>query len=128
MELCRDQQETKCGDIQMAQGRSVSRHPRIGRTDIVEFRPEQTRMKVGAIKGTIGTARKIKDWKALDRAIDELIAEQQEFIAWWDAMVTPEQQIGLKHRSHQAATTMSAADATDQTGISKQQVSRWRDR
>jgi hypothetical protein len=85
-------------------------------------------MKVGAIKGAIGTARKIKDWKALDRAIDELIAEQQEFIAWWDAMVTPEQQIGLKHRSHQAGTTMSAADATDQTGISKQQVSRWRDR
>src|SRR6516162_8991742 len=90
MEFRGYQQKTKCGDIQMAQGRSVPRHSRLDQSEIVKFRPDQTRMKLGAIKGAIGTARKIKDWKALDRAIDELIAEQQAFVAWWDAMVTPE--------------------------------------
>jgi hypothetical protein len=93
---------------------------------VAKFRPDQTRMKVGAVKGAIGTARKIKDWKALDRAIDELIAEQQAFVAWWDAVVTPLEK--NRKTGRQMGTSLSADDATVQTGISKQQVSRWRDR
>jgi phage N-6-adenine-methyltransferase len=95
---------------------------------VAEFNPTQTRMKLGALKGAVGHARKIKDWEALDRAIDEVIAEQRKFIAFWNGNVTPGGKGGdRKSKNHgpNSATVISAAAATKQTGISKQQVNRW---
>jgi hypothetical protein len=94
---------------------------------LIKFNPKQTRMKVGALKGAIGTARKIEDWKALDRAIDELITEQHAFVAWWDDKVGQGQGPG---RGKTVAKTglFSVTAATAQTGVSKQQVSTWRGR
>ena len=50
------------------------------------------------------------------------------FTAWWGTNVTPGKDAGLKHRSPRTGTTIPAADATGQTGISKQQVNRWNTR
>jgi hypothetical protein len=96
---------------------------------LTEFNPQQTRMKVGALKSAIGLARKIQEWEALDIAIDELIAEQRSFVAWWDANVTPGGQGGdrkSKDHGHQKMTVISVTAATAQTGVTKQQVSKWR--
>src|SRR5215831_5296174 len=76
---------------------------------LTEFRPEQTRMKVGAIRGAIGHAKKIKDWDALDRAIDELIGEQREFVGWWHANVTPSHGAG-RGKKNAAAHCFSVRD------------------
>jgi hypothetical protein len=92
---------------------------------LTEFRPEQTRMKVGAIRGAIGHAKKIKDWPSLERAINELIDEQRGFVAWWQANVTPSHGAG-RGKKNAAAHCFSVRDATDQTGISQPQVSRWK--
>jgi hypothetical protein len=85
----------------------------------------QTRMKLGALKGAIGHARKIKDWEALDRAIDEVIAEQRKFTAWWGTNVTPAKGFAPHKTKSRNGDLVSAAAATAQTGICKQQVYRW---
>lgn len=54
---------------------------------------------------------------------------QAAFVAWWDANVTPNDEatrFGNNPKAIPAKTSISAADATAQTGISVQQVSRWR--
>lgn len=53
-------------------------------------------------------------------------SEQAEFVAWWDGAV--------RERGQRSNVTdhdtfgLVASDATEQTGISKMQVSRWRKR
>jgi hypothetical protein len=59
------------------------------------------------------------------------IVEQQAFVAWWDATVTPGSAEAGPGRGKKGVTErghLLAKDATAQTGISKQQVSRWRGR
>jgi hypothetical protein len=85
-------------------------------------------MKVGALKGAIGTAKKIADWEALDTAIDEVVAEQRTFVAWWDKAVTPRRNAALVHAKKHERDMLSMADATAETGITQPQVSRWRKR
>jgi hypothetical protein len=63
----------------------------------------------------------------LSDTIEALIAEQAAFVAWWSANVTPGQnpgRAGNKSRAKSGAIPMTDAEA--QTGITKQQVSRWR--
>ena len=60
-------------------------------------------------------AKRLKDWPALERAVEVKIAEQQAFVAWWDANVSPR---GLGG---------SAESVEASTSITKKQVSRMRD-
>jgi phage N-6-adenine-methyltransferase len=91
-------------------------------------------MKLGALKSAATMARRIKDWGALDKAVKEIIAEQREFVSWWNKDVSPGETRGLKIGSKPAVTktgqraTIPARDATAGTGITKQQVSKWRGR
>jgi phage N-6-adenine-methyltransferase len=94
---------------------------------VIKFNPKQTLMKVGALKGAIDTARKIEDWEALNKAIDELIAEQPSFVAWWDDKVGPGQGPG-RGKTVTKTGLFSVTKATAQTGVTKQQVSIWRGR
>ena len=70
----------------------------------------------------------IRDWDALERAIDAEIAEQRQFVAWWAVNVTVRQSPGGKDRASNAdqRSMVSVEDATRETHISQQQVSRWR--
>ena len=56
-----------------------------GSRAIVKFNPKQTRMKLGALKEGVKLAAKIKDWEALEAAIDAVIDEQRAFVGWWMA-------------------------------------------
>jgi hypothetical protein len=89
---------------------------------IVQFEPERHRLRVAAIDYSIKEAKKIKDWPALEEAVDAKIAEQFNFIAWWDAKVREAGQ-PTKELSGIADNSLSVAQAKDLTGMAKQRVS-----
>lgn len=100
---------------------------------LVQFKPKQTRMKLGALKEGVKLAAKIKDWEALEKAVEAIIDEQQAFVAWWDANVTPGRGATLLRGSKAVIAArqereVSAKEATAQTGVTPPQVSKWRKR
>jgi N6-adenosine-specific RNA methylase IME4 len=97
---------------------------------LASFDPRSARMMAAGLKGAIRQAQAMKDWAASENAIDDLIELQAAFVAWWDATVTPGESPGdNQYRSvPKSGLTLSADDAMAQTGISKQQVTRWRQR
>jgi transposase-like protein len=97
---------------------------------LTEFKPEQTLMKLGALKEGAKLAEKVKDWDGLQAAIGGKIEEQQAFLAWWDATVSDrggdrQTQKG-KALSSRGDNGLSVKEAIAKTGITKQQVSKWR--
>jgi N6-adenosine-specific RNA methylase IME4 len=95
---------------------------------LIDFDPATARTMAAALKGAIAQARAMKDWAAGENAIDELIELQAAFVAWWDATVTPAQGGGEKLRRQLGTKFLISDDAMAQTGISAQQVTRWRQR
>jgi hypothetical protein len=78
----------------------------------------------GLNAGAIKQAKAMRDWAMGEQAIEELIAMQGAFVAWWDATVTPGQHANQYMVVPETGRPLSLVDATAQTGISKQQVSR----
>ena len=73
----------------------------------------------------IGYAARVQDWPLLEQAVDEKIAEQKWFVEeWWD------KNVGANwggNRSKNADTAfLNVQRAETATGISQQQVARWR--
>src|SRR5262245_47187835 len=95
---------------------------KIRRGEVTNFDPEKTRLKLAAIEYGIEEARRIKDWPALQEAVEQKIDEQRDFVVWWD-VATPE---AHRPKTVPVLGQLSADKATELTGISKQQVSRWR--
>jgi phage N-6-adenine-methyltransferase len=91
------------------------------------FAPEQTREFQAKADAMIAFATKIKDWPLIEQAIDAKIEDQKEFIRWWGDNVTVHHGAGRGKKSRDRRT-FSMADAEVQTGITNQQVSRWRTR
>jgi hypothetical protein len=95
------------------------------RKEVAQFDPLQTTMKLGALKAAIATAHKIENWEALNKAINEIVAEQHAVVGWWDGTVASPGNFEL---SSKGDNSIPAKDATAQTGVTKQQASRWRTR
>jgi hypothetical protein len=97
---------------------------------VVEFNPLHTRTRIGALQGAIVHARNIKEWEPLNKAIDDLIAEQRAYLSWYDSVVanaggdrqTPKGK-ALLARSNNG---LPVKDIEGQTGVKKHQVSKWR--
>ena len=96
---------------------------------IVPFEPRQTHIKDAKLQAVIDYAQRVHDWPTLEAAVDLKIAEQRDFVAWWD------QTVGVRLRpggsdggalNADLRSTVSKDDAEAQTGISQQTVSRWR--
>ena len=62
----------------------------------------------------------------LETAVERKMADQTEFVRWWDEAVAPNRHSHAPDRSLRAATSVDQAE--EQTGITKQQVSKWRRR
>ena len=75
-------------------------------------------------------AAKLRDWLLLQQAITLKLNEQEDFVNWWEGAVTVRQSPGTNQHSSNAElrSTLSKSDAESETGISQQQVSRWRKR
>ena len=96
---------------------------------VTKFNPKQTKMKLGALDEGIKLAATIQDWEAFCIAVDLKLDEERNFVGWWTANVTPARGKGLNPSvvaKLGQLETISAAEATKKTKISKSQVSRWR--
>lgn len=94
---------------------------------VAHFKPEETRIKDEQFSFLIASAKQLKQWPALEKAVDEKIKEQERFVKWWDASV---QEGGRPPKNGRRTGTvfMSAAEAEERSEITKQQVSKWRRR
>lgn len=97
-----------------------------GKTGLAVFEPELTKKRNAQYDAVIDYARKVRDWPTLERAVDEKIEEQAEFVRWWREAVTKRQSPGRNGvKSSTVLSTIKMPIAEEQTGISNEQVSRW---
>jgi phage N-6-adenine-methyltransferase len=95
--------------------------------EITQFDPQKTQRVNAKADAVIDYAKKLKDWPLLERAVDEKIEQQREFVGWWETIVTPNKGGDRKSENQSArSTTLICEDAENLTGISKEQVSKWR--
>ncbi len=65
----------------------------------------------------------IRDWDELNKAVDALLANQREFVNWWDRNVRPR-----GSQANVSADLLTVAEAEKISGLTQQHVSRWRTR
>lgn len=91
------------------------------------FKPNEARIRGAKLDAVIEYAKSVQDWPTLEAAVDQKVEQIREFCDWWKEAVT----VRLNANSKVSAdrrTPLSMADAESMTGISNQQVSRWRKR
>jgi phage N-6-adenine-methyltransferase len=93
---------------------------------ITKFKPEKSKEIQSVLQAAIYHAETMKKWEELWVAVDLLIKEQTEFVAWWDANVGVRQSPGANKSNAALRSIISAAKAEEATGIAQQQVSKWR--
>ncbi len=98
--------------------------------EIVVYDPDAVRKNIAKADALADYARKVKDWPLLEQAVDAKIEEQREFVEWWDEKVSPNRggDRGNQHSGGKSAErrTWQVSEIEKRTGISHQQVSRWR--
>jgi len=88
--------------------------------ELVVFEPKETRIKDAKLNAVIEYAKRMKDWPLLERAVDEKVEEQAEFVRWWADTIR-----GKGKKRNNADPGYFVEDAEKLTGISQQQVSKW---
>ena len=97
--------------------------------EVAAFKPEEALERDAKTDAVIDFAKKVRDWPALEAAIDAKLEDQTEFVRWWGETVTARQSPGpAGNQSRADQRTIKMEDAEAQTGISHQQVSKWRNR
>jgi len=91
--------------------------------ELAEFIHQQPRKREAATGAVIDYAKTVKDWPSLEIAVEKKMEDQAEFVRWWDENVRPAGQGNNAGRRY-----LSKDEADDQTGITQQQVSKWRRR
>jgi hypothetical protein len=84
----------------------------------------EAKIKDAKADAVIKYAQNIKDWPPLMQAVEAKLEDQREFVRWWDETVrrAGNQPINADQR-------FLSVDAAQQlTGITQQQVSKWRKR
>ena len=99
--------------------------PEITKGALTNFDPKETKAKDAKADAVISTAHRLQDWPLLETAVEKKVDEIAEFVAWWDGAVTPNR----AQKSVNAERRLQTADEAEKlTGITQQQVSRWRTR
>jgi hypothetical protein len=94
---------------------------------LARFDPEAAKRKDAQTTAVIEYAQRVKDWPLLERAVEAKIEEQAEFVEWWGEAV---QRPGGDRQSadHCCPPEIMVPEAENLTGITKEQVSKWRKR
>lgn len=92
-----------------------------GGREIERFEPDRHRLRIAAADFTIKEAKRIKDWGALEKAIDAKIDEQRQFVAWWKVSVTGQGTRTDLNRDRGKSLSMREAERL--TGMVQQRVS-----
>jgi len=106
----------------------VTRSLQIAKTGgtLTAFKPEEARTNDAKADAIIDYAKRIRDWPLLEEAVDHKIEEQEEFVEWWRASVGPRQSPGRAGvKSISDLKSISVEQASQFTGITPVQVSRW---
>jgi len=102
---------------------------RIKPGNITTFDPKQAKSVIETLKAAVGYARRMQEWDSCMEAAELMVAWQREFVAWWTINVGVRKSAGNQHTGREVAglrSLISLAQAEAETGITKQQVSRWR--
>ena len=96
--------------------------PLAGGRDLEQFDPERYHLKQAALDYSIEHAKRIKDWPALEKAIDAKIDEQRKFIGWRTAHIQGRGQ--PEKNGFRPETILSDKQITELSGITKVQATR----
>jgi hypothetical protein len=91
------------------------------------FKPEAAKAQEAKSDAVIAFAKQVRDWPLLERAVDQKLEDQANFVAWWQETVTPRYRPGRggnKLVSDRKLIPQEEAQAL--TGITKLQVHKWR--
>lgn len=91
--------------------------------EVVTFEPQATKNKDAKIDAVIDYAKRMHDWPLLEQAVDQKIEEQIEFIQWWKDNVR-----GPGKSNYSRPGIFGLDEAEELTGITKEQVSKWKKR
>jgi len=58
------------------------------RREVANFNPDTAGQVDAALTAAIAYAKKIRDWTALDEAVDAQIEHQKQIVGWWRRNVT----------------------------------------
>jgi phage N-6-adenine-methyltransferase len=107
--------------------------PLVPRNDLALFphgalpsRPLEVRTTQAKLDAIIQFAAKVQDWPLVIEAIDAKIDDQREFVRWWDECIGVRHGAGRGNKKNAERGSFSAPNGSAQTGITQQQVSRWR--
>lgn len=94
------------------------------------FKPNEARIRGAKLDAVIEYAKSVQDWPTLEAAVDQKVEQIREFVRWWDEGVKSRGNPEKKGSDLKSADRrkLNMADAESMTGISNQQVSRWRKR
>ena len=88
------------------------------------FEPQAAKVRDAKLDAVIEYAKRVKDWPTLERAVDEKIEQQAEFVQWWRENVSVNHGAGRgKKIADRGSFSVDQAEAL--TGITQQQVSKW---
>lgn len=103
--------------------RALIKHRGNGKSNggLVQFEPERFRLNDRAIDFGIEEAKRIKDWPALEAAIDLKLEQLALFVAWWERSVRDK---GWQTQVSGLKPELSESQAKKLTGIGKVQKHR----
>ena len=90
--------------------------------EIAVFDPKVSARKIAKADAVIDFAKRVGDWPLLEKAVDEKLDEQEDFVEWWRVHVTARKGGGTKSQNGDLVSTDKAETLT---GITKHQVSKW---
>ena len=85
----------------------------------IKFDPKRFRLNGRALDFTIEEAKRIRDWPALEKAVEQKIEEEYKFVAWWTANVRGKGQ--PKKNGNSSVTILSEPEVKELTGVGKMQ-------
>ena len=119
-------QEAKLEHDHYALEKALEVFPKTERGDIAKFDPKEAKKQDAKANAVIAYAKQVKDWPTLVVAVDTKIEDQEGFVHFWEEAIRG---AGGDRQSEKHcptdATMLSVDAATELTGFTKQQVSKW---
>lgn len=109
-------------------GNGVTNLARIAGNEVAVFKADETRIRDAKLDAVIDYAKSVQDWPTLEAAVDQKLEQIREFVRWWDETVGVRHGAGRGNKKNDDPRSFSSSDAESLTGITQQQVSRWRKR
>lgn len=89
--------------------------------EVVTFEPQEALTRDAKADAVIDLAKRTKDWPLLERAVEKKLDDQEDFVNWWRDGVGK----GRPRKSNPERDYFSVDVATELTGITQPQVSKW---